>query len=39
MPTYINKPFLEKFYQELKKLSNFLTIFAIFNKKFPKIDC
>ena len=34
---YINHPFLETFYGELKNLSKKLITFSFFHKKFPKM--
>ena len=35
---YINKPFYETFYEKMKKLPIFLTVFSILYKMFSKID-
>ena len=37
LKTYINNPFLDNFYRELKKLSKSLIVFLIPNTNFPKI--
>ena len=35
---YVSKLFLKIFYRKLKKLSNFLITFSIFDKNFSKMD-